>query len=224
MNRFKRLLPHGRVPVGAPLAFLTGILLLAGTIHIGTILLVPAVAKSDGWSRLAAFAGQDRFAEIPVVGAGDTVAGLDPLFVNGACRVQLGESPAGITVEARDRFWSLALYDRTGTIIFSLNDRTAVEGRLDMLVVNPAQGRELRRTTPAELERSIVVESQSNDVIALLRLFAPTDKAREEARRILGASECVTTTLTPEPTPPAGPAAGQPAPPAAPFQPFPNPI
>lgn len=191
MNRIKRLLPQGRVPVGAPLAFLTGILLLAGTIHIGTILLVPAVAKSDGWSRLAAFAGQDRFAEIPVVGAGETVAGLDPLFVNGACRVQLGESPAGITVEARDRFWSLALYDRRGTIIFSLNDRTAVDGRLDMIVVNPAQNAELKKTLSAELQQSIVVEGQSNDLIALLRLFAPTAAAQQEARRIIGQAECL---------------------------------
>lgn len=191
MNRIKRLLPQGRVPVGAPLAFLTGILLLAGTIHIGTILLVPAVAKSDGWSRLAAFAGQDRFAEIPVVGAGETVAGLDPLFVNGACRVQLGESPAGITVEARDRFWSLALYDRRGTIIFSLNDRTAVDGRLDMIVVNPAQNSELKKTLSAELQQSIVVEGQSNDLIALLRLFAPTAAAQQEARRIIGQAECL---------------------------------
>ena len=191
MNRIKRLLPQRRVPVGAPLAFLTGILLLAGTIHIGTILLVPAVAKSDGWSRLAAFAGQDRFAEIPVVGAGETVAGLDPLFVNGACRVQLGESPAGITVEARDRFWSLALYDRRGTIIFSLNDRTAVDGRLDMMVVNPTQNAELKKSMPAELEQSIVVEGQSNDLIALLRLFAPTAAAQQEARRIIGQAECL---------------------------------
>lgn len=191
MNQVKRLLPQGRVPVGAPLAFLTGILLLAGTIHIGTILLVPAVAKSDGWSRLAAFARQDRFAEIPVIGAGDTVAGLDPLFVNGACRVQLGESPAGITVEARDRFWSLALYDRRGTIIFSLNDRTAVDGRLDMIVVNAAQSAELKKSLSADLQQSIVVEGQSNDLIALLRLFAPTAAAQQEARRIIGQAECL---------------------------------
>ena len=56
--------------------------------------------------------------------------------MNGACRLDLGEAPAGIAVDARDRFWSLALYDPKGTIIFSLNDRTAVEGRLDMIVVN----------------------------------------------------------------------------------------
>ena len=41
-----------------------GWLLLAGAIHISTILLVPRFAETDGWSRLAPLAGTDRFREI----------------------------------------------------------------------------------------------------------------------------------------------------------------
>ena len=190
--RLPRFPKMPRIPVFGPVAFLVGILFLAGTIHIGAILLVPIMAKSDGWSRLASFAGEDRFTEIPVVGTGaPSVLGLDPLFVNGACRVELSESPATITVEARDRFWSLALYDRNGTIVFSLNDRTAVEGRLDMVVVNPAQNAELLKSAPADLQQSIVVEGKSHDLIAILRLFAPTAAAQVEARGIIAQAECV---------------------------------
>lgn len=181
-----------RLPVFGPVAFLVGILFLAGTVHIGTILLVPAMASSDGWSRLAAFAGDSRFSEVPVSGAnGSNVIGLDPLFVNGACRVQLSDSPAAITVEARDRFWSLALYDPSGTIIFSLNDRTALEGRLDMVVVSPTQNAELRKSATPDLQQSIVVEGQSDDLIAILRLFAPTAAAQTEARGIIAQAECL---------------------------------
>ena len=147
--------------------------------------------KADGWSRLAPFAGEDRFTEIPVADAEAGVAGLDPLFVNGACRLDLADAPAGITVEARDRFWSLALYDPTGAIIFSLNDRTAIEGRLDMIVVNAAQNAKLKRAPSAEIEQTIVAESPSDDLIALLRLFAPTRTAQEDARRVLARAECL---------------------------------
>ena len=52
---------------------------LAGAIHICAILLVPVFAKADGWSRLAPFAGEDRFTEIAV--AARRRRGLDPLFV-----------------------------------------------------------------------------------------------------------------------------------------------
>lgn len=181
-----------RFRLGGFAAFVAGVAFLAGAIHILAILLVPAVAQRDGWSRLSAVAGIDRFAEIRVAGAEAVdIAGLDPLFVTGACRLDLGNAPAALTVEARDRFWSMALYDPQGTIIFSLNDRTATEGRLDMLVVSPAQNAALRHFPPAGFERTIVVETASDELVALLRLFAPTVKTQGEARAILGAAECL---------------------------------
>ena len=175
-------------------AFLLGTFLLAGAVHIATILLVPAMAKTDGWSRLEPLAGADRFAEIAAMGAGagaSGVGGLDPLFVNGACRLRLGDAPAGLAVDARDRFWSLALYDPQGTIIFSLNDRTAVGGRLDMVVVNPGQNAQLQNSPPGTMDLTIVVESASDDLVALLRLFAPTQSGREDAQRVLAQAECL---------------------------------
>ncbi len=185
-----------RSPFSGMAGFLLGTLFLAGAIHICTILLVPMLARNDGWSRLAPVAAEGRFAELPVVGPGAVkVAGLDPLFVNAACRLRLGEAPAAIAVAARERFWSLALYDPTGTVIFSLNDRTAVEGRLEMLVVTPAQNAELRQGAPATGDQTVVVEARTEDVVALLRLFAPTSTAQAEARRILAAAECVSAPL-----------------------------
>ena len=178
-----------RLRLGGVATFVVGTLLAAGAVHICAILLVPMFAKADGWSRLIPFAGEDRFSEIPT--ASGEVAGLDPLFVNGACRLNLAEAPAGITVDARDRFWSVALYDPNGAIVFSLNDRTAIEGRLDMIVVDPAQSAKLKRAPSEEIEMTIVAESPSNDLIALLRLFAPTRTAQEDARRILARAECL---------------------------------
>lgn len=179
---------------GGLAAFVAGTLLLAGTIHICAILLVPVFAKEDGWSQLAPYAGENQFSEIPDASASGAkgVAGLDPLFVTGACRVSLADAPASVAVDANDRFWSVALYDPKGVIVFSLNDRTAIDGRLDMIVVNPAQNAELKKTPSTEIEETIVAESPSDDLIALLRLFAPSPTARADARKILADSECVT--------------------------------
>jgi uncharacterized membrane protein len=179
-----------RLPVGGVATFAVGTLLAAGAIHICAILLVPVLARSDGWSRLVPYAGEERFTEIPSSGT-DGVAGLDPLFVTGACRLNLREAPAAVTVDARDRFWSLALYDPKGVIVFSLNDRTAIEGRLDMIVADPAQNAKLTRAPAAQIEQTLVTESPSEDLIALLRLFAPTRSALRDARRILGRAECL---------------------------------
>ncbi len=191
------VLNHGidwpRLRLGGLLTFVVGVALLAGAIHICAILLVPVLAKSDGWSRLAPYAGDDAFTEIPETGMSGAggVAGLDPLFVNAACRINLNDAPASITVDASDRFWSVALYDPKGVIVFSLNDRTAVEGSLDMIVVNAEQNEKLKKSPTVEIETTIVTESPSNDLIALVRLFAPTRTAREDARRILASAECL---------------------------------
>jgi uncharacterized membrane protein len=191
-----RLRPRLRLRLGAIVAFVVGFLLLAGAVHVCTILLIPVLATSDGWSRLDALAGEEQFAEIVADEPGSGVPGLDPLFVNGACRIRLGDAPAAVTTEADDRFWSLALYDPQGTIIFSLNDRTAVDGRLDMLVVSPAQNAALRRAPADPADQRVVVESQFDDLVALLRLFAPTEAARTESRRVLGESECFSEPLS----------------------------
>ena len=185
-----RAWPLPRFSVSAVAAVTVGVLMAAGAIHIGAILLVPVFAEADGWSRIVPYAGSDRFTEIPVSPTGG-VAGLDPLFVNGACRINLAEAPAGITVNARDRFWSVALYNPDDVIVFSLNDRTAIEGSLDMIVVNPAQNAELKRAATEDITLSIVAESPSDDLIALLRLFAPTKTAQEDARRIMAQAECL---------------------------------
>lgn len=177
--------------------FVAAVLFLAGAIHIVTILLVPAFAGSDGWSRLAAFGGVDQFTPVPVADGAGGVVGLDPLFVNGACRLQLDEAPAAITLDAQDRFWSLALYDRQGTILFSINDRTAADGQLEMLVVNPDENAALKKSPPSDIDQTVVVESPSNDLIALLRLYAPTDANQRDARRTLTQAECVPSPLDP---------------------------
>jgi uncharacterized membrane protein len=163
--------------------------MLAGAVHICAILLVPVVARADGWSQLDTAAGEGRFAEIAVDGANTSgVLGLDPLFVTGACRLRLGQSGAGLVVEAPGRFWSLALFDPSGTIIFSLNDRTAVEGRLDMRVTYDMDE---EAQDPADaLEGTIDVASRSPDLIAVLRLFAPTLAERAEGQKLLVAARC----------------------------------
>jgi uncharacterized membrane protein len=60
-----------------------------------------------------------------------------------------------------------------------------------MIVVNAAQNAELKKAPTLEIEETIVAESPSDELIALLRLFAPTRTAREDAKRILAAAECL---------------------------------
>jgi len=169
---------------------LLAIVLLSTAIHIVAVLLVPRFATADGWSRLSEFADVGDFREIPTDPQGRVLPGLDPMFVHGACFLDLNIAPAVLSLTAPDRFWSLALYNDEGISTFSLNDRTAQDGTLDMLVVTPVQTAQLKENPPEDIDDIIVVETQSDSLIAVFRLYAPTPELRRLSRQALEAAIC----------------------------------
>jgi uncharacterized membrane protein len=176
---------------GTLFAGFLAILLLAGIVHIVTILLIPHYSGDDGWSRATTAAVREGWTPLVSPDSSQTaIPGLDPLFVHGVCKVTIDEAPAILSFETANRFWSLALYDRSGTVVFSLNDRTAVDGALEMLVVNVLDAERLKESPQADLEGMIIVESGNVDLIALLRLYAPEPANRVEAGAQIAAAQC----------------------------------
>jgi uncharacterized membrane protein len=66
-----------------------------------------------------------------------------------------------------------------------------------MLVVTPGQNAELKKTPPPDIDQTVVVESPASDLIAILRLFAPTPSAQATARPTLAGSECLPAPIEP---------------------------
>ncbi len=188
----REFLPARKMPAAGTLsAGLLAMLLLAGIVHIVTILLVPHYSGADGWSRAAAAAVNDGWTALASpASAQDSIPGLDPLFVHGLCKVAINEAPAILSLEAANRFWSLALHDRSGTVLFSLNDRTAVDGALEMLVVNSLDAERLKESPQADFEGMIIVESADTELIAVLRLYAPEPADRLVAKAQIAAAQC----------------------------------
>ncbi len=163
---------------------------LATAIHILAVLLVPRFASADGWSRVGSFAETGRFRAIPNDPETALLPGLDPMFEHSACMLLLDTAPGILSLTAPDRFWSLALFNNNGIAEFSLNDRTAQDGTLDMLVVNPVQSALLKESPPEDIDDLIVVETDSNKLIAVFRLYAPTAELRRTAREAIDSAVC----------------------------------
>lgn len=181
-----------KFPAAGPLSAGTlATLMLAGIVHMVAILLVPHYSGSDGWSRAAAVAVNEGWTlHDSATSPQSTIPGLDPLFVHGLCKFAIDEAPAILSLEAIDRFWSLALYDPSGTVAFSLNDRTAVDGALEMLVVNPLDAERLKESPQGDLEGLIILEIANVELIAILRLYAPERADRVEAAAQIAAAQC----------------------------------
>jgi uncharacterized membrane protein len=146
----------------------------AGIVHIIVLLLIPRYSEKDAWT-LISEAGP-AYAMVPLKNskAGEEVlSDADPMFQVAACRFDLSDGTVQITAEGKVPFWSLSVFDRRGTNIYSLNDRSATNNRLDIVIATPAQLLEMRKAPPEQFEESVVIEADAQEGIAVLRSFVP---------------------------------------------------
>lgn len=166
-------------------------LLGAGVVHIAILLLLPGLTDRDAWSRLAEAGELQSFVRLEnETGSAAMLASMDPHFEAAACRFDLSKGYTHVQASGRVPFWSVSVYDRIGQNVYSFNDRTAADGILDLVVATPVQAMALRRSLPAGLEQSIIVELGTVEGIVVLRSFVPDASWRELVRDYLSGAEC----------------------------------
>lgn len=173
------------------LLFAVGGLLLGGIIHIAIIFLLPAYSTRDAWTAVGRFGDDNQFHLLPRSEPGtEPLPYLDPAMAYAVCRFSLAKGPVRMRAELPDTFWSLAIFDRRGRNIYSLNDRSAEESSLDLVVATPLQNAELKQQSPTSLESSIIIENPATSGFALLRVFVPDPTMADPAMTALASAEC----------------------------------
>lgn len=163
----------------------------AGIVHIVVLLLMPLMSPRDAWTRFEAQADLYAFADYSAQSAAAAPAGVaDPFFRSVVCRFDLTDGFVHVFREGKIPFWSASIYDRSGQNVFSLNDRTAKAGVLDVVVVTPAQLVDIRKSPPPELESSVFVEAPIDQGMVVVRAFRPDATWDGEIARYLGAIAC----------------------------------
>ncbi len=127
------------------------ILMLGAAVHIVSIVLLPLIAPADAFARIAAFAPVASVRVLPRASMpGDPLPGRDPSLATAICRYDLGRGPLRVSAAvASSRFMALAIHSRTGLAFYGLNDRAGNDGKLDLVLMTPAQ---LERAIAADLE------------------------------------------------------------------------
>jgi uncharacterized membrane protein len=173
------------------LIFAAGGLLLAGIIHIVVVFLVPYFATRDSWSEVGRFGRDGKFHVLPLAEPGsEALPVMDPRVLYAVCRFSLAEGPVRIRASLPDDFWSVALFDRRGRNVYSLNDRSAERTQLDLAVLTPVEMAQLRENPPASLETAIVVEVPINVGFVMLRVFVADESELPSATAALNSADC----------------------------------
>lgn len=133
-----------RSVIQALLLGLCGIL-LGGIVHIAAILLAPQYGDHDSFSDIATTNRNGIFEVIDheKIVAGN-LPGADAYFTHGLCQFSISDRPIRIRAQINAPFWSLAIFDNQGTNRYSVNDRVAEDGRLNIRLLTPLQRAQLR--------------------------------------------------------------------------------
>ena len=176
--------------IRALLWLLAGVV-LGGIIHIIVILMLPTLAEQSVWTRVAAIDADNHMAILPPIKAGEpNPLGLDPELVYGLCQIDLSEGPAYLRGILPDAFWSLALFNEAGAVIYSTTNRDGIGQTVDLGIFNAAQTRLLAQQQLDIEEGLLVVEAPSDHLFALIRLAPPHEAMRPRFAQRLTAIQC----------------------------------
>jgi uncharacterized membrane protein len=165
-------------------------LVLAGITHIAIILLIPAFGTRDAFAVLSSQTEPLEFKTLDIDAPDTPLSDVDPFFAYGVCRFSLADSGVMLNGEKIDTFWSATIVDGDGTVVYSLNSRTAVDQKLDLILLNPLQILRLRELKPPEVENAIVIESDMNDGFIVLRVLQPDPSWHLKASEFLSSVHC----------------------------------
>lgn len=171
------------------LAILTG-LVAAVVLHIGIVLAIPQFATNDAYSKLQRLGEPGRFFALANETNATGFYNQDPYLRAAVCWFDVGAAPTRILASGNVPFWSVAVFDRQSNEVFSMNDRTAVIGGLDLTLVNPNDRIALRKSAPDELIDTILVGMQVTAGYAVLRTLAPSASYEQAARSFLSEADC----------------------------------
>ena len=166
-------------------------IVLAGIVHILIVLLIPSYATKDAWAKLEKIGDPWTFSIVASPnGKNRSLPLVDPSFGIAACRYDLAESPLKVSAAGTLPYWSVAIFDRRGRNIYSFNDRTAIERRLFLILVDPVQMAQLRKNPPVEGEQAVLVESNVRQGFVLIRAYQEDDSWAARVNQFLSQAKC----------------------------------
>ncbi|WP_331373718.1 DUF1254 domain-containing protein [Sinorhizobium chiapasense] len=162
----------------------------AALLHIIIVLALPQFTGRDAYTRVLGLLEMDSFFPLTVEPGVTGLDNSDPYLRTAACSFSIAEAPARFIARGAVPFWSLSVFDSNSNEVFSMNDHTAVNGSLDLVVATPIQLVELRKSPPETLAQSIMIEMKDDEGYAVLRALAPLDSFEEQVRNFLTESSC----------------------------------
>lgn len=164
-------------------------LVVAGIVHITIILLIPNYGSQDAWTMLSE--KNDAFIfRLISSDQGTILKNTDPYFRMGFCTFDLKDHSLKIDGISSAQFWSLSVFDQDGSVVYSLNNRSAIDNKLEVGVLSPAQMVRLREVLPDNIEKRVLVQSNISKGFVVVRHFFNDAASTDIAEQFIHSTRC----------------------------------
>ena len=118
-----------------------GCLVIAGIVHLVSVLVLPRLASKDAFARISALAPPAQLTLIPRLTPGTELFPFgDPAMALGVCRYNLAAAPLRVSANiGNDSLLSISFHDRYGRIFYAMTDRAATRGHIEAVIVTQQQ-------------------------------------------------------------------------------------
>lgn len=167
--------------------------LVAISVHIVTVLVVPAVSREDAFSRIWAFGPPLK---LTLLDRADRARILDPTedpdVAAAVCSFDLASGPVKFSLPVSpDGFASISLHQEGGGTFFALSNSAAENGRIEIVALTPGQALDRAadddEENPSGEVRATTTRSRG---FAVFRSLALLPSQRPAAAATVGAGSC----------------------------------
>ncbi|MBY6239733.1 hypothetical protein [Methylosinus sp. Sm6] len=172
---------------------------VAGSVHIISVLLMPEVAPRSAFARLLAAARaapttQTGVAVLPPAAPGAEITPFeDPAFAEGVCLFDLSKGMMRVVADADpEDYLALSFHARTGRVFHAATDRSAIKGRIEVMVGDAGQIEALESQDEEAPPSQVRVTSPTKRGFVLIRSLAKRASDRDRAEQRLRLVTCET--------------------------------
>ncbi|CAN7277774.1 hypothetical protein LJR090_001987 [Bosea sp. LjRoot90] len=167
-------------------------LVLAGIVHIVTVLRVPVLASGDAATVYAALGMKGRAELVTPPPAGlPAMLDTDPNSVAAVCSYDLAAGPLRVVARTGSLPLGLTVHRRGGGVAYAITDRAAIRGILEFVVMTQEQLDErLANDEEGETSRELRVISPSQQGLVVARVIVRRAFDRSEAEALATGVAC----------------------------------
>ncbi len=171
--------------------WILGALLLAGIVHLSTVLATPQAATQDAYSRLAPLAPVNAAVSLAAATAQAAIMPfMDPAFAVAVCRYDLSSGALKLNAPVSPAYTSVTFYTRNSIAYYAINDRAAGRRAIELDLMTAEQHAEMPEEEDVTAADRLIIESPTKTGLIVLRALAPEPGLMAMARRALAGAQC----------------------------------